>query len=172
MVFPPFHSCPSCHGFTRSGHTLVHMEASYGCAVRKEPSRQRQKRKVDSSRTLSQHGVGRSTCTMPQRTTKSQIEPEEELATPPSASTRLATTPPPRSERHLRGRLPTCSDFGLARHFAFLGQGFCSATLAICWTPSFQIAVKTCLVCPQGLLVPQVTTRFRIRPHFAANPVG
>jgi hypothetical protein len=110
---------------TRSGHEVVHVEASYGRAARRETKRRRRKRKLNLSISTS---AGREddgadgTSTPKRRRTRAQIQEMTELATPPSASTRAATTPPTRSTRLLRGRLPRCSDFGLHRHFAFQGR--------------------------------------------------
>lgn len=110
---------------TRSGHAVVHMEASYGRAARTESRRKRQKKKIYAIKPSGRgEAVGRSLSSTPQRITRSQLEQEEELATPPSASNRLAVTPPAKTERILRGRLPRCSDFGVARRYAFKNKGF------------------------------------------------
>jgi hypothetical protein len=70
------------------------------------------------------------------RRTRSRSQIDEDslfLATPPSASIRVGTTPSPKTEQLLRAttakRKPRCSDFGTAWHFAFQGQGylFCSS---------------------------------------------
>ena len=56
---------------------------------------------------------------------RSQIEHDKALATPPGALLRVGTTPSPKTERILRTtRKPRCSDFGIARHYAFRGRGF------------------------------------------------
>jgi hypothetical protein len=112
---------------TRSGHAVVHVEASYGRAARKESKRRRQKRKLNlSTNTLPGQIDGVDGSATPQRRTRTRAQIQEltELATPPSATNRVATTPPTTTTRFLRGRLPRCSDFGLNRHFAFEGQRF------------------------------------------------
>ena len=153
---------------TRSGHKVVHVEASYGRASRKESKRCRQKRKLNSSTSTSpgeNDGVDGSSTPQRRRTTRAQIQELTELATPPSASTRVATTPPAVSTRLLRGKLPRCSDFGLSRHFAFEGQKFFFVILVIYGMLDFQIAVRRCLQCREGMLVLQVTCAFRIQLH-------
>ena len=127
--------------YTRSGNRVEHMEASYGRAARKESKRRRLKRKLvtlaeeeddgtakyyDSNGEEEAADKSRTPFTPARRrTTRAQLQIEEALSTPPSASTRAATTPPSPSERLLRGRRkPMCTDYGLTRHFAFRGQGF------------------------------------------------
>ena len=108
---------------TRSGLAVVHSEASYGRASKKEITRQRLKRKLENT-ILWQVEEGDMNTT-PRRQTRAQIRQMEELTTPPSALTQMAVTPPENTaERFLRRRLPKCSDFGIARHFLFRGQGF------------------------------------------------
>ena len=118
---------------TRSGQAVVHGEASYGRAARKESQRRRQKRKklnLSRSELGQDDGLdGNASTTTPQRRrrirTRAQAQEEEKLATPPGIFNQVAKTPPPKSERLLRGtRLPRCSDFGPARHFIFQDQGF------------------------------------------------
>jgi hypothetical protein len=125
--------------YTRSGNRVEHMEASYGRAARKESKRRRLKRKLvtlaeeedESTATYyDSNGEEEAKSRTPftparRRTTRAQLQIEEALSTPPSASTRAATTPPSPSERLLRGRRkPMCTDYGRTRHFAFRGQGF------------------------------------------------
>lgn len=112
---------------TRSGHDVFHTEASYGRAAKKETTRRRLKRKLEST-VLQQHeteegGVDRNT-TPRRRQTRAQIRQLEELDTPPSALTRVAITPPNVTERFLRGRTPTCSDYGTSRNILFGGNDF------------------------------------------------
>ena len=107
------------------------MQTSYGRASRKESKRRRLKRKLqlstadDTGSPTSQENGETSIIATPRRLTRAQVQVQEELATPPSATTRAATTPPSENERFLRGRrLPMCTDYGSRRHFAFQGQGF------------------------------------------------
>ena len=115
---------------TRSGQEVLHMEASYGRAAQNESKRRRKKRKLveDSSLNSPSTPDDVSRSRTPVRRTRSQAELEAALDTPPSASNQLDTTmapPQKRSERISRQqRLPRCSDFGRARHYAFQGQGF------------------------------------------------
>ena len=69
-------------------------------------------------------GTSSTAATPPRARTRKQIQELMEVSTPPSATKRLALTPPAKSERFLRGRLPRCSDFGTMRHYAFKGRGF------------------------------------------------
>ena len=122
---------------TRSGHDVVYTEASYGRAARKESSRRQQKRKLaravlaEDDEDGSESGTADTSTprTRTRRKTRGQIRQEEALATPPSALTRVGVTPPIQPERMLRGRMPTCSDYGTSRHFSFQGNGyfFCHA---------------------------------------------
>ena len=102
---------------TRAGHDVVYTEASYGRAARTESRRRMQKRKFERQDQGGESGTAAST---PQRArrTRGQIR-QEELSTPPSATVRLGVTPPSQDEIMLRGRLPTCSDYGISRHFSF-----------------------------------------------------
>jgi hypothetical protein len=109
---------------TRSGQAVVHMDASYGCAARTESRRKRQKKNMYAAQPSSQNDVGMTSISTPRRVTRSQLEHEGQLVTPPSASNRFAATPPAKIEQRLRGRLPRCSDFGVARHYAFQNKGF------------------------------------------------
>ena len=110
---------------TRSGHDVFHTESSYGRAANIESKRRRLKKKLESSleRQEDKDGVDRNTTT-PRRQTRAQLQQMEELSTPPSASNRVGITPPRKTERLLRGRLPTCSDYGITRHFSFRGNSF------------------------------------------------
>jgi hypothetical protein len=105
---------------TRSGNEVFHTEASYGRAARSESTRQQLKRKVEN--------IESASMMKPRRTrshTRSQMELDVTLETPPSALCRVGTTSSPKTERMLRtSRKPRCSDFGVSRHFAFQGQGF------------------------------------------------
>ena len=110
---------------TRSGHDVFYTQASYGRAAKKEATRRRLKRKLESTLlhdTGEEGGVDRNTT--PRRQTRAQIRQLEELDTPPSALTRVAITPPSVTERFLRGRTPTCSDYGTSRNILFQGNDF------------------------------------------------
>ncbi|KAI2490109.1 hypothetical protein MHU86_24480 [Fragilaria crotonensis] len=113
---------------TRSGHDVFYTEASYGRAARNESTRKRRKRKLTQASMREFSADNSFTSTTPQRTprkTRAQIRQEEELSTPPSTLNRVGRTPPIKTERLLRGkRKPTCSDYGIARHFSFQGNGF------------------------------------------------
>jgi hypothetical protein len=119
---------------TRAGHDVFHTEASYGRAARVESSRKHRKRRLLCAVSMQDgDGGGESgTTSTPRRATRKtrgQIRQEEDVATPPSALSRVGVTPPSKNERMLRGRVPTCSDYGISRHFAFRGNGyfFCHA---------------------------------------------
>ena len=129
---------------TRSGHDVFYTEASYGRAARNESSRQRRKRKL-SSTTLVQGEATMSRPGTPPRTrrTRGQIQREEDLATPPSALRRVGATPPSKAEQMLRGRLPTCSDYGTSRHFSFKGNGYFFVMLAMCGICFHQTGVRS-----------------------------
>jgi hypothetical protein len=93
-----------------------------------------QKRKLSSAAFVQdkdEDGVESGALGTPRRArrTRGQIRQEEDLATPPSALARVGVTPPSKNERMLRGRIPTCSDYGISRHFSFKGNGyfFCHA---------------------------------------------
>ena len=112
---------------TRSGHAVFFTETSYGRAARQETTRRLQKRKLSSSVLIQDEADGENgTFSTPRRArkTRGQIWQEEDLATPPSANTRVGVTPPSRSERILRGRIPTCSDYGISRRYSFPGNRF------------------------------------------------
>ncbi|KAI2505217.1 hypothetical protein MHU86_9213 [Fragilaria crotonensis] len=116
---------------TRSGNVVIHTEASYGRAARSESSRKRRKRKAENDQNA-------ANATTPRRRapTRSQIQYDEALATPPGASARVGSTPSPnKTDRILRGttRKPRCSDFGKTRHFAFHGQGFMFCNACDLW---------------------------------------
>jgi hypothetical protein len=113
-------------GRTRSGREIVYTEASYGRAARAETARKRKKRKLSSTSLVQRDNnsvviVGGT----PPRRTRGQIRQEASLGTPPSVYTRVGATPPSNGNRVLRGtRAPTCSDYGMSRHYSFQGDGF------------------------------------------------
>ena len=111
---------------TRSGNDVSYTEASYGRAARKETTRKRQRMKLigSTSERVDDHDRSPSTPRRTRNTRAAQMQQEEDLATPPSALNRVGITPPKKTERLLRGRRPTCSDYGIARHFSFQGNGF------------------------------------------------
>jgi hypothetical protein len=111
---------------TRSGNDVSYTEASYGRAARKETTRKRLRMKLiaSTSERVDDHDRSPSTPRRTRNTRAAQMQQEEDLATPPSALNRVGITPPKKTERLLRGRRPTCSDYGIARHFSFHGNGF------------------------------------------------
>jgi hypothetical protein len=117
-------------GRTRSGREIVYTEASYGRAARAEATRKRKKRQLASTSSVRTDNssvviVGGTPPRSTTRQTRGQIQLEASLGTPPSVYTRVGATPPSNGNRILRGtRAPTCSDYGMSRHYSFQGDGF------------------------------------------------
>ena len=107
---------------THSGRAVVHSEGSYGRAAKKEITRQRLKRKLEST-ILRQVEEGDMNTT-PRRQTRDQIwEMEELFTTPPSVLAQVTIIPPDNTTEHfLRGRIPSWSDFGIAHQFLIRGH--------------------------------------------------
>ena len=122
-----FNHSEDCFAFnpvvkTRSGRAVVHSEGSYGRAAKKEITRQRLKRKLEST-ILRQVEEGDMNTT-PRRQTRDQIwEMEELFTTPPSVLAQVTIIPPDNTTEHfLRGRIPSWSDFGIAHQFLIRGH--------------------------------------------------